>query len=115
MTFEVLFDAIAGNIFEIFSTIFTMIFTYYVLPLIKNDIAPWLREKRIYEIIKKLVQAAEKMAESGAIEKVDKKATVIKLLKDRGIEVTTEIEALIESCVKDLDIATNTLMNELKK
>lgn len=115
MTLEILFDAIAGNVFEIIATVLSLIITYYVIPFIKNDAIPWLKEKRIYELIKQLVQAAEKMAESGAIAKVDKKATVIKLLTDKGIIVTDEIDALIESAVKELDIVVDTTVNEIKK
>ena len=115
MTFEILFDSIAGNVFEIIATVITLLVTYYVVPFIKNDAIPWLKEKRIYEIIKQLVQAAEKMAESGVIAKVDKKDTVIKLLTDKGIVVTDEISALIESAVKELDIVIDTTITEIKK
>lgn len=115
MTFEILFDSIASNVFEIIATIITLLVSYYVVPFIKNDAIPWLKEKRIYEIIKQLVQAAEKMAESGAIAKIDKKETVIKLLTEKGIVVTDEISALIESAVKELDIIIDTTVAEIKK
>ena len=115
MTFEILFDSIAGNVFEIIATIITLLVSYYVVPFIKNDAIPWLKEKRVYEIIKQLVQAAEKMAESGAIAKIDKKETVIKLLSEKGIDVTDEISALIESAVKELDIIIDTTITEIKK
>lgn len=115
MTLEILFDSISGNVFEIIATIITLVVSYYIIPAIKNDLVPWLKEKRIYETIKKLVNAAEKMAETNAIEKGDKKSTVIALLKEKGIEVTKEIEALIESAVKELDIIVDTTITEIKK
>ena len=115
MTLEILFNSIAGNVFEIIATVITLVCSYYIIPAIRDELIPWLKEKRIYETIKKLVQAAEKMAESGTIQKVDKKDTVIKLLTDKGIVVTKEIEALIESCVKELDIIVNTTVTEIKK
>ena len=115
MTLEILFNSIASNVFEIIATIITLLVSYYVVPFIKNDAIPWLKEKRIYEIIKQLVQAAEKMAESGVIAKVDKKDTVIKLLTEKGIDVTDEISALIESAVKELDIIIDTTVAEIKK
>ena len=115
MTPEILFNAIAGNVFEIIATIITLMVSYYIIPAIKNDLVPWLKEKRIYETIKKLVKAAEKMAESNMIEKVDKKVTVVKLLQDKGIVVTEEIDALIESAVKELDIIVDTTITEIKK
>lgn len=115
MTTEILFDSIAGNVFEIITTILTLLVSYYVVPFIKNDAIPWLKEKRVYDMIKKFVAAAEKMAESGAITKADKKATVIKLLQNKGIVVTDELSALIESCVKELDIVIDTTVTEIKK
>lgn len=115
MTLEILLDSIMGNIFEIIATIITIAVSYYVLPLIKNSLVPWLKEKRVYDTIKKLVKAAEKMSESGMIQKVDKKAMVIKWLEEQGIEVTDEISALIEAAVKELDIIVSTTVDEIKK
>ena len=42
---------------------------------------PWLREQRIFSLVRKLVKGAEKAAEAGKIPKTDKHALVIKLLK----------------------------------
>ena len=114
MTPEILFDSIIGNVFEIITTIITLIVSYYVIPFIKNDAIPWLEEKRVYEMVRKFVAAAEKMAESGTIKKADKKETVIKLLQKKGIVVTDELSALIESCVKELDLIVNTTITEIK-
>ncbi len=113
--FEIIWNAIADNVFEIIAAIISVIVSYYVIPAIKNDLMPMLREKRIYSLVKKLVQAAEKSAESGAIKKVDKKAKVIEWLTAQGIEVTDEVEAFIESAVKELDLVTGTIIEEVKK
>ena len=42
---------------------------------------PWLREQRIFSLVRKLVKGAEKAAEAGKIPKTDKHALVVKLLK----------------------------------
>ena len=65
-------------------------------------IVPWLKEKGLYDIVKKMVQGAEKWAETYDI---DKKEWVIERLEARGIEVNDYVEALIESACEELDIA----------
>lgn len=76
-----------------------------VAPWIKKELIPWLKEKRLYEIVRSFVLAAEKMAESGAIDKEMKKRFVIDCLTGKGINVTDEILALIECAVEELDLA----------
>lgn len=115
MTYEVLYDTIAGDVFEIIAKVLGLVVACYVLPFIKNTAIPWLKEKRIYDIVKKFVNAAEKMAESGAIQKVDKKTKVVEWLTKKGIVVDDEILSLIESAVKELDLITNTTVTEIKK
>ena len=115
MTFEVLYETIAGDVFEIIAKLLGLVVALYVLPFIKNTAIPWVKEKRMYELVSKLVKAAEKMAESGAIKKVDKKDTVVKWLTAKGVVVDAEIESLIEACVKELDLITNTTITEIKK
>ena len=104
---EEIMVAIAPNIFEIVLAILSLVVANYVVPYIKNDFMPWFKEKRIYETVKKFVQAVEKMAEANIINKVDKKAKVIELLKSNGIEVDDTVDAFIESCVKELDTITS--------
>lgn len=65
---------------------------------------PWLKEQRIYSIICKMVRAAEKLAESGQIEKFDKLHYVIAQLEKRNITVTPAVRSLIEAAVKELDL-----------
>ena len=112
---ETIWNSILPNIFEIIITILSLIVARYVLPYIKSDLIPWLKEKRVYAIVKNFVQAVEKMAESGVIAKQDKKAKVIELLESKGIIVNATTEAFIESAVKELDIVVDTIHKEIVK
>lgn len=110
---KMILDAILPNILEIIITVISLIVAHYIVPCIKNDIIPWLKEKKLYGTIKKFVQAVEKMAEAGIIEKELKKEKVIELLKKNGIEVNDVVDSFIESCVKELDIVTSTIYDEI--
>lgn len=110
---EIIIDSILSNVLEIIATIISLVVAYYVIPCIKNELVPWLKEKRLYNTIKNFVQAAEKLAESGVIEKCNKKTKVIELLENKGIVVDKNIEALIESCVKELDLVTSVIYEEI--
>ena len=112
---EAIIKVVTENVLEIIIAIISLIVSYYIIPCIKNDLVPWLKEKRLYSTVKKFVQAAEKLAESNVIIKVDKKAKVIELLEKQGVEVTEEIEAFIESATKELDLITNTIKEKIKK
>ena len=112
---EVIYNAILPNILEIIGTIISLICAYYIIPYIKEDLIPWLKEQRIYSIVKTFVQAVEKMAESGIIEKADKKQKVIELLARKGIVVNATIDAFIESCVKELDMVSSVIVEEMTK
>lgn len=83
-------EAIVKIVFVILSTVVTL----YVVP--------WLKEKRLYETVQRMVDAAEKWAETNDI---DKKEWVISQLESKGIEVSPYVDALIEAAVKELDIA----------
>ncbi len=72
--------------------------------LMSAYIIPYLKEKKLYGLLKKLVSAAEKLALSCAIPKEEKKSYVISRLHEYGIKVTPFIEALIEAAVFELDI-----------
>lgn len=63
---------------------------------------PWLREQRIFSLVRKLVKGAEKAAEAGKIPKTDKHALVIKLLKMKNIEVTPFLDAFIDAAIKEM-------------
>ena len=83
-------ELIVKIVFLVLSTVVTL----YVVP--------WLKEKRLYDTVKKMVDAAEKWAETNNI---DKKQWVISQLESKGITVNEYVEALIEAAVKELDIA----------
>lgn len=108
-----IWNSILPNVTEIIVTIISVVVARYVIPCVKDDLIPWLKEKRLYNTIKNFVQAVEKMAESGVIEKCDKKAKVIELLEKNGIVVTVTIDALIESAVKELDLIASTFYDEI--
>lgn len=110
-----IWNTILPNILEIVLTIISLVVSYYVIPSIKSDLIPWLKEKHIYSVVKNLVQAVEKMAETGAIDKTTKKAKVIELLQNKGITVNSTVETLIESCVKELDMLASVVVEEIVK
>lgn len=110
---ETILNAILPNVLEIIGTVISLICAYYIIPYIKEDLIPWLKEQRVYSIIKTFVQAVEKMAESGIIEKADKKQKVIELLARKGIVINATIEAFIESAVKELDIISSVVLEEI--
>lgn len=107
-------NVLQSNLLDIIISVISIVVSYYIIPVIKNDLIPFLKEKRVLNIIKNFVDGVEKMAESGIIQKCDKKEKVIQLLENKGIEVTSEIDALIEACVKQLDIIANAAVKEIK-
>lgn len=110
---ETIWNSILPNLSEIIITIISLVVARYVVPCIKNDLVPWLKEKHLYNIVKNFVQAAEKLAESGAITKESKKEKVIELLENKGIVVNATVDAFIESCVKELDMVTSVVYEEI--
>ena len=76
---------------------------------------PWLKKIGLYKLVQIGVMAAEKLAESGVIQKVDKNAKAKEILGMLGIKVTPMIEAMIEAAVKELDNQENKIKDELKK
>ena len=110
---ETIWNSILPNISEIIITIISLVIARYVIPCIKNDLIPWLKDKHLYNVVKHFVQGVEKLAESGAIPKCDKKNKVIELLEGKGIAMTPTIDAFIESCVKELDLVTSVVYEEI--
>lgn len=76
---------------------------------------PWLKKIGLYKLVQIGVMAAEKLAESGAIPKVDKNAKAKEILGMLGIKESPMIDAMIEAAVKELDNQENKVKNELKK
>ena len=76
---------------------------------------PWLKKIGLYKMVQIGVKAAEKLAESGAIPKVDKNAKAKEILGMLGIKESPMIDAMIEAAVKELDNQENKFKEELKK
>lgn len=72
--------------------------------LLLRYILPWIKQQVWYSAIKWLVNAAEKLAESGQISKDYKKKYVIRLMQLLRIPVNDFTSALIEAAVKELDM-----------
>lgn len=85
--------------------IILLVLSKIVIPELTKTVIPWLKEKRLDSIIMKYVEAAEKMAAAGNLG-IPKKDYVIYLLEKRGIKVTDEVDAAIESAVIELDHAS---------
>lgn len=101
------YSEIISAIIKLVLTLCSAVITVVVVPWLKETAIPWLRERHMYELVSTFVQAAEKMASSGAIDKDAKKRWVLKMLAAKGIVVNDEIEAMIESAVVDLDLAVD--------
>ena len=112
---EIIKSIVTEHLLETIIGIISIIVSYYVIPIIKTNLVVWLKDKQVYDIVKKFVQAAEKLAEAGMIAKVDKKEYVISLLKEQGIKVDAKVEAFIESAVKEIDLVTQTARDEIMK
>lgn len=72
--------------------------------LLLRYILPWIKQQVWYSAIKWLVNAAEKLAESGQISKDYKKKYVLRLMQLLKIPVNDFTSALIEAAVKELDM-----------
>ena len=105
---EIILQAISGFA-EVAIIAAIGIATYYI----KTTVIPWLKEKHLYDTVKKFVQAAAKLGDVGTIPKANKKAHVIRLLENKGIKVTPEIDAMIESAVLELDNAVGEIVGVL--
>lgn len=97
-------EIISGAV-QIVAALIGVVVTAFVVPWLKNSAIPWLKEKRLYGLCTKFVRAAEKLAESGIIDKSTKKHYVIGLLEEKGVDITLEVDAFIESAVEELDLA----------
>ena len=111
---NMILDVLTENVLDTVLAIISIVVSVYLIPLIKNNLKPWLEEKRIYQLVEKFVEAAEKLAETGTIPKCDKKKKVVEFLEAKGIVVTVEIQAYIESAVKQLDLVQAAVVDAIK-
>lgn len=110
---EAFYTEIAGGILQVVCALIGVLLTAVVVPWLKTSAIPWMKEKQLYGLVQKFVQAAEKLAETGVLERKDKKQYVVKLLEQNGYKVNTETEAFIESAVKELDMTMQTGWDEI--
>lgn len=110
---QTIIDVIFENVLDIVISIISIVVSCYLIPIIKTEFIPWLKDNHLYSTIVKLVQAVEKLAEAGIIEKIDKKAEVIRLLKEQGVEINDKVDTFIESAVKELDLISNAMYKEI--
>ncbi len=69
--------------------------------IIAYFLVPWLKEKRLIGIVRKAVEAAEKLSEH---QELDKKEYVRRVLACAGVKISDTVEAMIEGCVLELDL-----------
>ena len=104
---EVITQAVAYLIKALF-LLLTGVLTYCV----KTQIIPWLEDRQLYTTVKRYVQAAEKLASNGELTTSQaKKDYVIRLLQAKGIVCSSEVNALIESAVEELDQAASAVVS----
>jgi hypothetical protein len=102
-----LWEAIITGLLKVIVAAISVIVTAVVVPWLNTTVIPYLKEKRLYNIVCRFVQAAEKMSDGGTLDKTAKRDYVVKLLMSKGIAVDDEISALIESAVEELDLAVS--------
>lgn len=105
---------VVNNLLEIVFAVLGASFTALVIPWLKDTGLPWLKEKRLYSIVKKFVEAAEKQAEAGTIDKATKKRFVVELLEANGYCYPGD-QRFIEAAVKELDLAEKNAIGEIGK
>lgn len=99
-------NELSSAVLKVLVALISVLVSAVIVPWLKGTVVPYLKEKRLYSLCVKFVQAAEKLYESGIIPNGEaKKAYVERMLANAGVEITPEISALIESAVKDLDLA----------
>lgn len=112
---EQIINVVTNNLLNIVLGIISIVISYYLIPAIKNQLVPWLKEKHLYDIVYKAVLAAEKLGETNQIKKADKKQYVIMLLTKKNIPITYEIEQFIETACEELDLIETTVTTTIKE
>lgn len=100
-------------VLKIILALVSLLFTAVIIPWLNGSAIPWLKEKRLYGAVQKAVRAAEKLADSGVIEKETKKAWVTSVLLKMGIDVDDVVDAFIESAVGELDDKLDEIMSNV--
>lgn len=69
--------------------------------VVTYKVIPWLKQRQLYDLVRKGVEAAEKIGGTGK----EKFAIVVEFLDNIGIKVGEDTKILIEAAVQELDIA----------
>ena len=101
------------EIIEIIPYIMKIIFWAIGILLIRY-VWPMVKPMMQYEIIQLLVNAAEKKAETGSIDKEVKKQFVIHIMELVKIPVNEFTMAMLESAVKELDLLEEKVLDYIK-
>lgn len=84
--------------------------------LITSKIIPWLKNQYIWFYVEKFVEAADKLAETGKLDKGNvKKEYVVNCLKSAGINVDDTVLIWIEAAVREADILADEIKSTIKK
>lgn len=97
-------QVLATHLIEIVFSILGIVLTAIIIP--------WLKEKKLVNTVKILVEAAEKLAQT---QDIDKLTYVCDLLESMGIKVTDEIRAKIEYCVLELDLKIKNTLTDIEE
>jgi len=87
--------------------------TVFLVPWLKGNVVPWLKEKRLYQLVKYFVMAAEKLASTGVISKAAKLDYVVSLLTKYGYSVDAPVRAMIEAAVEELDVLAGNVAHSI--
>ncbi len=101
-TGDPIMDVISAGV-KLVLAVISAVVTIVVVPFLKKTVIPWLEEKHLRSLIAGLVQGAEQKGDAGQIAKQAKKEYVLGLLRARGIEITEEIDNMVEAAVLGLD------------
>ena len=97
---------IALIIFRLVLAVLTAVSGCIIIPWLRREGIPWLKEHRLYGLVSKFVFAAEKTYQNAENAGEDKYKYVIECLTNKGIEITNEVRDYIESAVEELDLFT---------
>ncbi len=86
-------ETLIGTLVELAVGAVTLVLAYFLIP--------WLKEKRLISVVRKAVEAAEKLSEH---QNFDKKEYVRRVLACAGIKLNETVEAMIEGCVLEIDL-----------
>ena len=100
-------------IIRLVMAVIAAVVTIFLVPWLKGNVVPWLKEKRLYQLVKYFVMAAEKLASTGVISKAAKLDYVVSLLTKYGYSVDAPVRAMIEAAVEELDVLAGNVAHSI--